>query len=147
MEYTTNKILHTLGTSSQISFHFNFEALVRKVGTAMNQSVVENEAFENAFQGGPFRKRRFHVVVWTGENGAFRKHSFKASIYDLCGMRMDLWGSRRGVLIVCCLLSKFEYRILNIAPSSCGRGYFRKYSSCGRSCVFIRIERCMFENM
>ena len=46
-------------------------------------------------------------------------------------MRTDLWGSRKGILIVCFLLSKFEKRSLNAAASSCGRGYFRKRSSCG----------------
>ena len=47
-------------------------------------------------------------------------------------MRTDLWGQQKGILIVCFLLSKFEQRSLNVAASSCGRGYFRKRSSCGR---------------
>ena len=34
---------------------------------------AKTEVFENALQSGGFRKRRFRVYVWTGENGGFRK--------------------------------------------------------------------------
>ena len=33
---------------------------------------AKTEVFENALQSGGFRKRRFRVYVWTGENGGFR---------------------------------------------------------------------------
>ena len=38
-------------------------------------SACENGGFRklNAFQSGGFRKRRFRVYVWTGENEGFRK--------------------------------------------------------------------------
>ena len=36
-------------------------------------SVTKTNLFENALQSRCFWKRRFHVVVWTGENRAFRK--------------------------------------------------------------------------
>ena len=45
----------------------------------------KTKLFENALQSGSFRKRCFHVVVWMGENGAFRKH-WRHSI--------DLWRIR-----------------------------------------------------
>ena len=51
-------------------------------------------------------------------------------------MRTDLWGSCKGILIVCFLLSKFEQRSLNAAASSCGRGYF-----------FIRIKKDAFSKI
>ena len=60
-------------------------------------------------------------------------------------MRTDLWGSRKDILIVCFLLSKFEQRSLNAAASSCGRGKFRKRSSCGRGYFFIRIKKMRFQ--
>ena len=34
---------------------------------------AKTEVFENALQSGGFRKRRFRVYVWTGENEGFRK--------------------------------------------------------------------------
>ena len=34
---------------------------------------AKTEVFENAPQSGGFWKRRFNVLVWTGENGGFRK--------------------------------------------------------------------------
>ena len=33
----------------------------------------KTEVFENALHSGGFRKHRFRVYVWTGENGGFRK--------------------------------------------------------------------------
>ena len=69
------------------------------------------------------------------------QHRFKT--YQ--SMRTDLWGSRKDILIVCFLLSKFEQRSLNAAASSCGRGYFRKRSSCGRGYLFIRIKKMRFQ--
>ena len=62
-------------------------------------------------------------------------------------MRTDLWGSRKDILIVCFLLSKFEQRSLNAAVSSCGRGCFRKRSSCGRGYLFIRIKKDVFSKI
>ena len=43
-------------------------------------------------------------------------------------MRTDLWGSRKGILIVWFLLSKLEQRSLNVAASSCGGDTFKKAS-------------------
>ena len=60
-------------------------------------------------------------------------------------MRKDLWGSSKGILIVFFLSSKFEQRSLNVAASSCGRGYFRKCFSCGRGYFFIRIKKMRFQ--
>ena len=34
---------------------------------------AKTEVFKNALQSGGFRKRRFRVYVWTGENEYFRK--------------------------------------------------------------------------
>ena len=62
-------------------------------------------------------------------------------------MRTYLWGSRKGILIVSFLLSKFEQQSLNVAVSSCGRGSFRKRSSCGRGYFFIRIKKMCFHNL
>ena len=62
-------------------------------------------------------------------------------------MRTDLWGSSKGILIVCFLLLKFEQRSLNGVASSCGRGYFRKRSSCGRGYFFIRIKKDAFSKI
>ena len=60
----------------------------------------------------------------------FENADVKASIYDVSEHAHGSLG--KGILIVCFLLSKFEQRSLNVAASSCGRGYFRKRSSCGR---------------
>ena len=62
----------------------------------------------------------------------FENADVKALIYDVSSMRTELWGQQKGILIVFFLLSKFEQRSLNVAASSCGRGYFRKRTSCGR---------------
>ena len=43
----------------------------------------KTEAFENAFQGGDFRKRMPFVLVWTGENEGFRKRCVMNSIISL----------------------------------------------------------------
>ena len=40
-------------------------------------------------------------------------------------MHTDLWGSCKGILIVCLLYQSSEQRSLNVAASSCGRGHFR----------------------
>ena len=37
---------------------------------------------------------------------------------------MDLWGSRKGILIVCFIFSKLQQRSSNAAASSCGRVIF-----------------------
>ena len=60
-------------------------------------------------------------------------------------MRSGFRGSHKGILIVCFLLSKFEQRSLNVAASSCGRGYFRKRSSCRHGYIFIRIKKMRFQ--
>ena len=60
---------------------------------------------------------------------------------------MDLWGSRKDILIVCFRLSKIKLRSLNAAASSCGRGYFRKRSSCGRGYLFIRMKKDAFSKI
>ena len=65
-------------------------------------------------------------IFYTDKKDAFSK------ISGYVWTSTDLWGSRKGILIVCFLLSKFEQRSLNAAASSCGGGYFRKRSSCGR---------------
>ena len=62
-------------------------------------------------------------------------------------MRTDLRGQQKGILIVCFPLSKFKQRSLNVAASSCGRGFFRKRSSCGRGYFFIRIKKMRFQNI
>ena len=62
-------------------------------------------------------------------------------------MRTDLWGQQKCILIVCFLLSKCEERSLNVAASSCGRGYFRKRFSCGRRYFFIRIKKDAFSKI
>ena len=62
-------------------------------------------------------------------------------------MRTDLWGSSKGILIVCFLLLKFEQRSLNGVASSCGRGYFRKRSSCGRESYGKRIKKDAFSKI
>ena len=62
-------------------------------------------------------------------------------------MRTDLWGSLEGILLVCFLLSKFEHRSLLVEAFSCGRGSFRKRSSCVRGYFFIRIKEDAFSKI
>ena len=49
-------------------------------------------------------------------------------------MRTDLLGSRKDISIVFCRLLKFVQQSLNVAASSCGRGYF-----------YIRIKKIRFQ--
>ena len=53
----------------------------------------------------------------------FENADATASTYDMSEC-MDLSGSRKGTLIVCFVLSKFEEQSLNVAASSRGREYF-----------------------
>ena len=96
-------------------------------------SVTENEAFRKRSPEWIFLKTPFSCCRVDGWKRSFSKtltsrHRF--TTYQ--SMPTDLWGQQKGILIVCFLLSKFEQRNLNVAASSCGRGYFRKRSSCGR---------------
>ena len=75
----------------------------------------------------------------------FENADISASIYTHQSMRSDLWGSRKGILIVCFLLSNFEQWSLNAEASSCGRGYFRKRFSCGRGYFYVRIKKIRFQ--
>ena len=57
----------------------------------------KTKLFENGLQSGYFWKRRFPVVVWTGENGAFRKrwrHGLDSTFHPI-------W---RTILLQCCWL-------------------------------------------
>ena len=62
----------------------------------------------------------------------FENADVKASIYDVSEHAHGSLGTTKGHFDCLFLLSKFEQRSLNVAASSCGRGYFRKRSSCGR---------------
>ena len=66
-----------------------------------------------------------------------------ASIYDVPEHAHGSLGITQGHFD--CFLSKFEQRSLNVAASSCGRGYFRKRSSCGCGHLFIWIKKMHFQ--
>ena len=46
-----------------------------------SKTLSRVEVFENALQSGGFRKRRFRVYVWTGENEGFRKRRFRVYVW------------------------------------------------------------------
>ena len=77
----------------------------------------------------------------------FENADVTASIYDVPEHAHGSLGFTQGHLIVCFLLSKFEKRSLNAAASLCGRGCFRKRSSCGRGYFFIRIKKDAFSTI
>ena len=62
----------------------------------------------------------------------FKNADVTMSIYDVSEHVHGCLGTRKGILIVCFLLSKLEQLSLNVAACLCGRGYFRKRSSYGR---------------
>ena len=67
----------------------------------------------------------------------FENADVTASIYDVSEHAHGSLGQQKGILIVCFLLSKFEQRSLNVAASSCRRGYFRNAP---------RVDANLFEN-
>ena len=84
----------------------------------------------------------------------FENVEVTASIYYISGYALgslgiirERQGIMRGILLASFRLSKFEYRILNLAVSFSGRGYFQKGSLCGRRYVFIRIKEDAFSNI
>ena len=62
----------------------------------------------------------------------FENADVKASIYDVPEHAHGSLGTTKGHFDCLLSLSKFEQRSLRAAASSCGWGYFRKRSSCGR---------------
>ena len=54
---------------------------------------------------------------------------------------MDLWGSHKGILILCFLLLKVEQRSLNIAASTYGWGYFENAPHVDTNNILIRITK------
>ena len=68
-----------------------------------------------------------------------------ASIYDILQHAHRSLGITQGHFDCLFSLSKFEQPSLNAAASSCGWGYFRKYSSRGRANFFIRISKMRFQ--
>ena len=101
-------------------------------------SVTKNESFRKRSPEWIFLKTPFSCSRVDGRKRSFSKtltsqHRF--TTYQ--SMRTDLWGQQKGILIVCFLLSKFEQRSLNVAASSCGRGYFENAP---------RVDANLFEN-
>ena len=111
-------------------------------------SVTKNESFRKRSPEWIFLKTPFSCSRVDGWKRSFSKtltprHRF--TTYQ--SMRTDPWGQQKGILIVCFLLSKFEQRSLKVAASSCGRGYFRKRSSCGRESFWKRIKKDAFSKI
>ena len=55
----------------------------------------KTKLFEDALQSGSFRKRCFHVVVWTGENRAFENTDMTVSIYCISEHALSSLGIMR----------------------------------------------------
>ena len=92
-------------------------------------SVTKNEtSFSDLFENAVFMLSCGRVKTELFENV-----DVTASIYCVSegyqSMCMDLWGSREGTLLLWFLLLQFEHLSSHVAPSLCGRGYFRKRSS------------------
>ena len=110
--------------------------------------------FENALRSRSLCKRLFPVVVWTVENGAFRKrecHSVNLPPIGACA-RPCGDHPRAGILLVWFLSSKiecrislsiieFHYRILNVTAFSRGWGYFENVPHVERT----RIKKMCFQ--
>ena len=106
----------------------------------------KTKLFESALQSGSFSKRRFPVLVWTGENGAFRKrgrHNIDLRRIRACAR---FFGDHARAFCLSVFFRRssnaeyryrlwnfvLEYRIASVTSFPCGRGYFRKRYSCGR---------------
>ena len=69
-----------------------------------------------------FEKAIFMLSCGWVKTELFENAEVTASTYDVTEHANRSLGSRKGILIVCFLLSKFEQNSLNAAASSCGRG-------------------------
>ena len=74
----------------------------------------------------------------------FENADVTASIYDAAEHAHGSSGIMQGNFDFLFFSSKLEQGSLNVAASSCGRGYFRKHSSCGRRYSIIRKEMMYF---
>ena len=88
----------------------------------MALSVTVNEAFRNTLQSGSFRKCCFPVVLWTGQNLAFRKR--RRQSVDLPTIRAYAVVTGDNARAVCLSVSfyrrlsvEFRYRISNFIIS------------------------------
>ena len=76
-EYCKRNQYSTKVPSTRMRIFLKTEVFFLRFGVASTRKRrfrhAKTEVFENALQSGGFRKRRFRVYLWTGENEGFRK--------------------------------------------------------------------------